>query len=590
MNGAGVSHVNGAGVSLFGAQARAQYAALAALRWHIFTNGLRSGQGALELGARTIGFALFAVLGLGLGVGMGAGAYAIASNQAWVFLPLLFWGLFVPWQVLPVMLASFQEQFDLGSLLRFPVSFGSFFLLYVVFGLSDVSSIVGGCCCLGIWAGITIAQPGLFAWTALGLAVFAVFNIFLVRSIFAWIDRWLAQRKTREILGAVFLVSVLSLQLLNPALHQHRRPGPAGHADQAAEFSRQRAEFEPWLRTANAVQAWLPPGLAALALRKVAAHQAASALASLGVLGLYVLAAGGVLAVRLRAEYRGESLGVAPGRQKESQGRNKTTPAKSSAVAGEVRSGQRHGGWPLDGPIAAVMEKELRSLLRTLPFLYAIGAPLVLVFVFSAMFHNTNPGHGHTFALALPLAMAYALLGFTQLIYNNLGAEGAGIQLLFLSPTPIRTVILAKNLFHALLFGLNALLAGILVSLRIGPPGATVVAATFAWLLFALMCNLAVGDVFSLTMAYRVNPGRMTRQRGSQANALLSLVVQLAVLGAGAAVFAVCTFFDRLWIAVPVFLVLAGGGAFAWMRVLSNAEGLANRRRDSLIATLAKAQ
>jgi len=32
------------------------------------------------------------------------------------------------------MLASFQEQFDLSCLLRFPVSFQSFFLLYIVFG------------------------------------------------------------------------------------------------------------------------------------------------------------------------------------------------------------------------------------------------------------------------------------------------------------------------------------------------------------------------------------------------------------------------------------------------------------------------
>jgi ABC-2 type transport system permease protein len=225
-----------------------------------------------------------------------------------------------------------------------------------------------------------------------------------------------------------------------------------------------------------------------------------------------------------------------------------------------------------------------------LPFLYAIGAPLVLVFVFATMYHNTSSRSGLASTLALPLAMAYALLGFTQLIYNNLGAEGAGIQLLFLSPTPIRTVILAKNLFHAMLFALNALVAGVLVSVRLGAPGGTVVTATVAWLLFALMCNLTVGDVFSLTRAYRVNPGRMTRQRGSQANALLSLLVQLGVLGTGAAILGLCSFFDRLWLAVPIFLVLAGVAAFAWLRVLANTGGLANRRRDSLIATLAKAQ
>jgi ABC-2 type transport system permease protein len=568
---------------MFGAQARVQYAALASLRWRMFVNGLRSNQGAFELGARTIGFVLFGVLGLGLGVGMGVAVYSIVSNHAWQFLPLVFWFVLLPWQFLPIMLASFQEQFDLGSLLRFPVGFGSFCLLYVVFGLADVSSIVGVCCCTGIWIGILMAEPALGAWAALGLAFFALFNILLVRAIFAWIDRWLAQRKTREILGAVFLVAVLGLQLLNPGLRQHRHPGPAARAERDAEIRREFVEFGPVLKTANAVQKWLPPGLAAESLQQAAGRQPSPALASLGVLGLYVLAVGGVLGLRLGAEYRGESLGVAPGRKK--------APAKGTGAAliPSERS-RRQGGWLPEGPLAAVMEKELRALMRTLPMLYGIGAPLVLVFVFATMFHNSASGGGQPFAMALPLAMAYALLGFTQLLYNNLGAEGAGIQFLFLSPTSIRTVLLAKNLFHALLFALDALLAGVLVSLRLGRPQASVAAATLAWLLFALLSNLAVGDVFSLTMPYRVNPGRITRQRGSQANALLSLAVQLAVLGVGAAVFGLCLFLGRLWMAVPVFLFLAVGASFAWMRVLGNADEMANRRRDSLIATLAKTQ
>ena len=116
-----------------------------------------------------------------------------------------------------------QEQFDLGILLRFPVSFSTYYLLYVVFGLADISTILGGLCCLGIWVGVTVARPDLFAWAALGLIGFAAFNVLLVRAIFAWIDRWLTQRKTREIVGALFMVLLLSLQLLNPALHQ--KPG-----------------------------------------------------------------------------------------------------------------------------------------------------------------------------------------------------------------------------------------------------------------------------------------------------------------------------------------------------------------------------
>jgi hypothetical protein len=157
-----------------------------------------------------------------------------------------------------------------------------------------------------------------------------------------------------------------------------------------------------------------------------------------------------------------------------------------------------------------VIEKELRTLMRSVPQLYVLGAPLLMVFIFGSMFRSSGVA-GHTFALALPLCMAYSMLGFTQLFSNNLGAEGAGVQLIFLSPTPIHTVLLAKNLFHALVFSLDVLLAGILVCLRLGPPNAAVLSGTIGWVLFALPVNLAVGNAFSITMPYRVNLGRLTR-------------------------------------------------------------------------------
>jgi ABC-2 type transport system permease protein len=552
----------------FSAMARSQYAALASMRWRMFQNGLRTNQGVVELGARTFSFLLYGLMGLGLSVGMGLGAYFMVAGERWKLLPLLLWAAFVIWQMLPVLLASFQEQFDLGILLRFPVSFGTFVLLYLIFGLVDVSTITGALCCLGLWIGTTIARPDLSAWMALGLAVFAAFNILLARAVFAWIDRWLAQRRTREIVGAIFLLFVLGIQLLNPAVYQSRHEGKASRQS-SYESQRKTVEaIKPWLTKINAVQKWLPPGLAARIPRQAVSAQPIAALASTGVLGLYMFSIGGVLAWRLRAEYRGESLGEAPGRKK---------------------AQKRETGWLLDGsgPVAAVMEKELRVLLRTLPLLYAVGAPLLLMVVFSSVFVKTG-SQGHVFSLALPVCMVYAQLGFTQLFYNNLGAEGAGIQLYFLSPTPMGRVLLGKNLFHGLLFALVALNAGILAGLRLGMPDPAVIAATIAWLLFSLPCNLAAGNIFSLTMPYRINPGRMTRQRGSQANALLSLLVQLAVMAVGAGVFALTWYLDRQWLAVPIFLALAVGAVLIWQRGLRNSDTLANRRRDKLIETLVK--
>src|ERR1035438_4975569 len=56
------------------------------------------------------------------------------------------------WVMMTILLASFQEQFDLGILLRFPIRFGSYYLLYIVFGLADPATILGGLCSLGFLA------------------------------------------------------------------------------------------------------------------------------------------------------------------------------------------------------------------------------------------------------------------------------------------------------------------------------------------------------------------------------------------------------------------------------------------------------
>jgi ABC-2 type transport system permease protein len=547
----------------FSALARSQYRALGSIRWSIFRNTIRTGRGAMEAAAHGVSYLIYALMGFGLAMGFGSGAYAIAVNEKWAVVPALFWALLLAWQVVPVSIASFQEQFDVNGLLRFPVGFGAFYLLHLIFGMVDISTILGAFCCLGILVGTMIARPDLFGWLVLGLAVFAGFNILLVRAISAWTDRWMAQRRTREIVGSLFFLGLISLQLLNPAF----RSDTHNRETWVAMMRR--------LETANRLQRWLPPGLASVVVREGAEGTPARALGAASLLGIYVVATGALLGVRLRAEYRGENFGDAPSRKK------------------EVR---RSRAWLIDGsgPLAAVMEKELRVLLRAMPLIYGLAAPLLMVFIFSSVFIRRGThggmGGGHPYAMSLLISLGYALVGFTQLFYNSLGPEGPGIQVLFLSPTPIRTVILAKNLFHGMLFLIDAALVCFVASLRMGWPAPAAVAAAWAWLLFALPVHLAAGNAFSIHLPYRMNLGRLTRQRGSQANSLLSMLVQAGVLGVGVSVFALCSLFNRLWLALPVFLILAAGAVFAWLRVLAHVDSMANRRREALIATLCKTE
>ncbi len=555
------------GRGAFSRLARIQYAALARMRAQLFVNALRSTTGAIEFGARAVSFLVYGLIGLGLGAGTGAATYALVSTQRWEFLPVEFWAVFLLWQATSVALASFQEQYDLSGLLRFPVSFGSFVLLHLIFGLIDISTIVGGLCSLGVLLGITIARPDLAGWAVVALAGFMLFNVFLARAILAWLDRWLARRRSREIMSALFVLAMLSLQLLNPAV-RNRPDDDAERRVPHAEARHVQHGAHPLIAWVNAAQEWLPPGVSAQVLRRAEGHAPLSAAGLLAVLGGYAMGAGLLLALRLRTEYRGENLSEAPARK---------------------RGGERENAyWISGGPIAAVFEKELRTLMRSAPQLFGLCIPLAMVFIIGNLFRNA--GSQRPFRLALLACVAYGLLGFSQLIYNSLGAEGKAIQLLFLSPTPVRTVLLGKNLFHAALFILVASLSGLLGAARLGHSSVEVMAATAAWVAFALPANLAAGDILSLTMPYRVNPGRLGRQSGSQANALLSMLIQAVFLGVGAGVISLFAFLGSEWLAVIVLALLAVCAWLGWLAVLNKADWIAARRRDELIFRLAKVE
>jgi hypothetical protein len=91
-------------------------------------------------------------------------------------------------------------------------------------------------------------------------------------------------------------------------------------------------------------------------------------------------------------------------------------------------------------------------------------------------------------------------------------------------------------------------------------------------------------------MAYRINLGRIGRQSGSQANALLSMLIQTTILGIGVGVISLCAVFDRLWLAAPILLAFAVVAVIAWLTVLRNVDAMAHARRDTLIAKLVRAE
>jgi len=554
--------------SVFGPLARAQYAAVLRMRRQMLVHSLRSTRGKFELVARFFWIGFFLFVGLGVATGCGFLAHQLASDDQLRLLPVLLWPILILWQVVPIMLASSQENVDFSFLLRFPVSFRSYLLLYLCFGIFDPASLIGGVAVLGVWVGLLTVKPELGFWFGIALFAFAFFNFLLTRAIFSWIERWLAKRKTREILGMVFLAIFLSFQLLNPALAgSSRRSGVT-------------IDLAGLRRTGHVVAAMqrpLPPGLAASFIALAAKGRTGAAGGTLGGIFAYIGAAGVLLGLRLRAEYRGENLGEAPQA-------GKRQPRKAVSASAGVPATQTSRRW-LDGPIRAVLTKDLLYLSRSGIMLFSMLAPLVIMFGLGG---QVRSAHSPIAQFAFPFAVAYGFLPLTRQVCNSLGGEGAGIQLYFLSPTPFRTIMLAKNLLQVSLFVVELTLVCLIVFSKYGPPTPKIAALTVCWLLFALPANLAVGNVLSIAMAYRMTLTRVTREKGSVGNGLLSLLNQIVIFGVGAVVYLPLAYFGHSELAGPVLLAFASVAVFAWLRGLGNVDRMAANRRESLLADLVR--
>ena len=544
---------------------RSQLTAIAELRWRMFLNGLRSKRGKMELFSRIIVTGAFAFGGFG--------GFTAATGFSWYFvsqdkpelLAILLWPIFFFWQVFPVTATAFTNNPDSGDLLRFPLTYRSYFLIRLAYGFFDPASALGCVALLGILVGVTVAKPLLFPWAFLVLLTFALFNLVLMQTVFAWLERWLAQRRTREIMGVLFILTMLSFQLIGPAI-QHFEKGPHPQLNQATQI-------------ATRVQAFLPAGLSANSIAQASHTQFLTGMASLLALASMAALIAVLLHVRLRAQFRGENL---------------------SEVAARPTVAQVQGlqvGWNLPGlsqSVAAVFEKEVRYLARSGPMLLTLVMPIFML-VIIRMGGATRSGpyqpsiFNRTPDMAFPGAAAYAILVLTNLVFNSFGGDAAGIQFFYASPVTFRQIMLAKNLIHASILAFNTLFAWIAVTYLYGMPHVVVSIATVAGLLFAAPLNFAAGNLLSIYAPKKRDFASFGRQNVSQTTVLASLGLQIVIVGVGIATFAIARLYKNLWIAVAVFLVLAAVSIPVYLMVLRRIDGIAIKRRETLLAELCRA-
>ncbi|MGA9884844.1 MAG: hypothetical protein WBQ34_14095 [Candidatus Acidiferrales bacterium] len=567
-----MARLNGGLASAAWPEIRDQFAAIARLRWCIFLNSARTLRGRLEIVSWALmGFG-FAVLALGGMFGFGAAAWYFVSHSKTEWLAALLWVIFLGWQLFPVMATAFAESFDSSNFLRFPLRYRSYFFIRMAYGALDPSTVVACVWVVGILIGFSIASPLLLPWAVLVLAAFAAFNILLSRAIFAWIERWLARRKSREILGIVFFLLIIGFEFIGPLMARF------GHGPHRALSSYAAALL--------LAQRFFPPGLAGASLARATQHHFPHALATFAALCAYTVACLWILDLRLRAQFQGETI----------------SEAVAPSVAGRKDRAARLG-WNLPGissPVAAVFEKEFRYLSRSSAMFFTLAMPVVILFIVSldraatgaARIHPSAHYHPMPVAFvayAFPIGVAYALLILTNLIYNSLGADRGGVQMYYVAPVRFRDVLLGKNLVHATIMAFEAMVLWIATRFMFGPVPLGIVLATLAALLFAASLNFAVGDCLSLLSPKKIDLGGFGKQRAAGTTVLAGFVAQGVVFGLVALSFVAAHYLGGFWIAIVINLGFAALALAGYAILLGRIDGLALRRREAIITELLRA-
>lgn len=538
-------------------QGTEQLRAVAALRWRLVLNSLRSVRGRMNLVSRSIAGLLVTAAGVGGAFALGATAWELTRTDKLEWLAAFFWIVFLFWQFFPVMATAFTQNIDTSALLRFPLTYKTYFLVRLAMGTLDIATALGLFWSIGLGIGISAAAPRLIPWAIVAVVMFVVFNILLARGIFVWIEHWLSRRRSREIMGLLFFVLMIGFQFIGPAL-EHYSKKPAS----------QRFGY---LAKVIPVQRMFPPGLSTALIAAAEAGNSTGVIGALVLLIAYSGAAFALLHLRLRQQYRGENP-------------EGNAPSSVTLADSAVRR-----GWKLpffSAPVSAVFEKEIRYFSRSGPMLFTMIMPLVVILL---LWGGRKSFLQHQSEFFFPIGAGYCLLVMTNVVYNSFGGDGGGIQSFLMAPITFRQVVFAKNLAHfaVLVVEIAILLLG--VSFIYRPPHLVFLVLTFCWYLFAAPINFGVGNLLSLYSPKKIDYAVFGRQRASETTIFASLGVQLVAMGIGALAIFLGYHYQDYWLGTLILAVLAIPAIAAYLILMRRIDAIVMTRREVLATELCKA-
>jgi hypothetical protein len=533
---------------------------VAGLRWRILRNSLRKKNNRLDVIGLILAGAFGGIFVVGLCFAFYAGAYAFISEGRPGWMALLFWGIFVFWQMFPVFVAGFGASFEFRTLLRFPLSLSAFYVIGLAYGLADFAALASLCWLTSMTAGVTVAKPGVLPAMVLVVLLFVLFNVTLERLLGLWLERLLSRRRTREIFLALFVLSMVSLQFITPLFNRY-----------GAVLRPLSLRFVPYF-------AWFPPSLAGRALAAVVQFQPGAFLLASATFLLYLVILSALLWRRFAAQYHGEEL-------------SETAAPSRSLIRPAARNIEGPDSLRLLSPqVAAVVRKEFRYLTRNSFAFLTLLLPPMLVLLFSTQFagkHPTVSGKAVSAEMFFPGMMAYLILILMAPAYNSFAFEGRGIQTYFMAPLRFRDVFLGKNLMLVSVLALEIGLSLVMLTWRVGLPSLPMMVATLVAIVFTVVGQLTIANWSSLSFPRKLEFG-MRGQRQSGMAVLVAFGAQIMLGGISVVILLTGRWTKKPWLPAEAFTFLAAAAVGGYFASLDHLTKLAEQKKESLIEALCR--
>ena len=461
------------------------------------------------------------------------------------------------WQLAPILMASLGASLDLKKLLAYPIPTASLFwvevMLRVTTGIEMLLILTGAA--IGL-----IRNPTFGGWAKAPriiapLIVFVAFNLLLAAGIRGLIERLLGRKHLREVFVVVLvMVGALPQFLMVTGV-------PKGSLQRL--ISSDSSVLWPWIAATRIplYGSGLAPWLVLLAWTGAA---------------------------YLFGRWQFES-----NLRFDSQAAQATNLPASAFAENSWRTRLfRLPSALLPDPVAAIVEKELRTLTRTPRFrlVFIMGFTFGLV-VWLPLILGQRPDHPSTTVdnfLTLVCLYALALLG--QVTYwNAFGFDRSAAQAFFVLPVPFSRALVGKNLAAAIFVLLEMIaVTTACVLLKMQPSPYKLLEAFLVTPVVAVYL-LAAGNLSSVHMPRPLAPDRST-QGGSagRSQAFMLFVYPLALLPVGIA-YGARYAFDSELVFYALLAFAAALAALVYWLALDSAVSTAERRRELIIAELSRA-